>query len=110
MLNNFELAYQPAGPRFLARIDPTTRAVTLLNLGAETCRDPQWVAETPAGGLVVSRVGEARFTGSFFGAPGGRVLAFGISDGGFTLERTVQACTLSSVTGVANVGDLLVTP
>ena len=164
VLNNFDLAYRPAGPGFLARINPSTRAVTLVNLGADTCRNPQWAAETAAGGLVVSCVGEARYTGPFnalqgaehgglvllnaadqvsatWPSPlceldagtgclpmlpgrvavtqnrvfladqnGGRVLAFGIADGGFTAERTIQACTLSSVTGLANVGDLLVTP
>jgi hypothetical protein len=37
-------------------------------------------------------------------------LAFDVADGGFTEERVIQACTVSSITGVANVGDLLVTP
>ena len=164
VLNNLDLAYHPAGPGFLARIDPLTRAVSLVNLGADACRNPQWAAETAAGGLVVSCGGEARYGGPFFAVlgidhaglvlldsadrvtaswpspqcvldggtgclpvlpgrlaiaqdrvfladqNGGRVLAFGIADGGFTAERTIQACTLSSLTGLANVGDLLVTP
>jgi hypothetical protein len=162
VLNNLDADYHAAGPGFLARIDPKTRAVTLVNLGADACLNPQSAAEVGTG-LVVSCVGQARYSGPFMGlqgadhgglvlldandhptatwaspvcAPdagtsctpmlpgrvavaqqrvfladqnGGRVVAFTVADGGLTEERTVQACTLSPVTGLADVGDVLVT-
>lgn len=161
-LNNLEPStYAAAGPGMLARIDPTTKAVTAIDLGGDVCRNPQWAAEVGTG-LVVSCTGVPRYAGQLTGllgtsqsglvlldandqrvahwspsacdvdagcAPilpgrlavtqhrvfladqyGGRVLAFDIADGGFTEERVIQACTVSSITGVANVGDLLVTP
>lgn len=161
-LNNLEpTTYAPAGPGLLVRIDPLTRAVTTIDLGASVCRNPQWTAEANDG-LIVSCAGVAEYTGqlselvgtTYSGlvlldardlpvahwAPaacaadagclpvlpgrlavkdsrvfladqyGGRVLSFDISDGGITEERTIQACTISPVTGYANVGDVLVTP
>lgn len=162
VLSNLEpTTYAPSGPGFLARIDPVTRAVTAVNLGANSCLNPQWAAEV-AQGLVVSCAGEPVYQGQLTGLLGarsaglvllsasdqtvatwstpmcnvdagctplllgrlavkdqrvfvadqygGRVLAFDVADGGFTQERVIQACTVPSVTGVANVADLLVTP
>lgn len=159
VLNNLEAStYAPAGPGFLARIDPVSRAVTLVDLGADVCLNPQSVAEA-ASGLVVSCGGLAQYTGpamALVGAehsglvlldandrrvaqwspwacdgdagcapmlPGrlavlnnrvfladqnaGRILAFDFTDGGLTEERVIQACTVSSTTGVANVSDVL---
>ncbi|MBL9038351.1 MAG: hypothetical protein JNG84_07555 [Archangium sp.] len=64
-LNNLEPStYQPAGPGLVARIDPATNAVSLIDLGADTCLNPQWIA--PLGdGLAVSCGGQAEYTPSF---------------------------------------------
>jgi hypothetical protein len=63
-LNNLDPRdYSPGGPGLLARIDPDTRAVDLLDLGAD-CLNPGWVA--PVGErLVVSCGGRARYDASF---------------------------------------------
>jgi hypothetical protein len=65
-LNNLDPdTYQPAGPGLLARVDPTTRAVQVIDLGADACLNPQWVA--PFGdGLAVSCGGRTTYTGQNF--------------------------------------------
>jgi len=160
-LNNLEPStFAPAGPGMLARINPSTKAVIAIDLGADACVNPQWAAEFGQG-LVVSCAGVARYAGQLTGLLGtdhsglvlldandqrvaswrpgacevdagcapvlpgrlavtqgrvfladqyaGRVLSFTVADGGFIEERVIQACTVSPLSGVANVGDLLVT-
>jgi hypothetical protein len=68
-LNNFNAECNPicvpGGPGLLAKIDPTTRAVTVIDLGADACLNPQWVA-TMGDALVVSCGGRANYTGQDF--------------------------------------------
>ncbi len=59
VLNNLDAEFKPAGPGFLARIDPTSRQVTLINLG-DACLNPQSAAEVGAG-LVVSCMGRPTY-------------------------------------------------
>lgn len=52
--------YAPEGPGLLARVDPGSGAVSIIDLGADDCLNPQWVA--PVGdGLAVSCAGEAKY-------------------------------------------------
>lgn len=66
-LNNFNADCSPlcvpGGPGLLARIEPSTRAVTVIDLGADACLNPQWVAPL-AGGLAVSCGGQAVYAGA----------------------------------------------
>lgn len=68
-LNNFNAECNPicvpGGPGLLAKIDPTTKAVTVIDLGADACLNPQWVA-TMGDALVVSCGGQAVYTGQDF--------------------------------------------
>jgi len=68
-LNNFNAECNPicvpGGPGLLAKIDPTTKAVTIIDLGADACLNPQWVA-TMGDALVVSCGGKANYTGQDF--------------------------------------------
>ncbi|MCA2977372.1 MAG: hypothetical protein INH41_12575 [Myxococcaceae bacterium] len=65
-LNNLDPdTYQPAGPGLLARVDPSTRAVQAIDLGADACLNPQWVARF-GDGLAVSCGGRAAYTGPNF--------------------------------------------
>lgn len=65
-LNNLDAdSYLPTGPGLLAKVDPATKALSLIDLGADTCLNPQWLA--PMGsGLVVSCGGRALYTGQNF--------------------------------------------
>jgi hypothetical protein len=65
-LNNLDPdTYQPAGPGLLAKVDPSTRSAQTLDLGADACLNPQWVA--PFGdGLAVSCGGKATYSGANF--------------------------------------------
>jgi hypothetical protein len=51
-LNNLTLDYAPAGPGFLVKVDPSSKAVTAFDLGAD-CQNPGWVA-VASENLVVS--------------------------------------------------------
>jgi hypothetical protein len=161
-LNNLDpVDYRPLGPGLVARINPLTRALRVLDLGA-SCLNPQWVA--PLGGLLaVTCGGRASFDMQTFrllaiegaGAvvidvdgrrlaqwqpepvrcadaascplflPGrfavvgqslfvadqnaGQVAVLDASDAGLTLRRALlPMCPLDSVTGIANVSDVLV--
>jgi hypothetical protein len=68
-LNNFNAECNPicvpGGPGLLARIDPSTKGVTVIDLGADACLNPQWVA-TLGDALVVSCGGRANYTGQNF--------------------------------------------
>ena len=64
VLNNLDPAtYAPAGPGMLARIDPTTKAVTGISLGAD-CLNPQWAASDGTR-LVVTCGGKANYSASY---------------------------------------------
>jgi hypothetical protein len=65
-LNNLDPdTYQPAGPGLVAKVDPSTRAVQTIDLGADACLNPQWLA--PFGdGLAVSCGGRAQYSGAAF--------------------------------------------
>lgn len=53
----------PAGPGLLARIEPATKAVSVIDLGADACLNPQWVA--PLGdGVAVACGGNAVYAGA----------------------------------------------
>ena len=68
-LNNFGAECNPicvpGGPGLLAKIDPSTKAVSVIDLGADACLNPQWVS-TLGDGLVVSCGGQANYTGQNF--------------------------------------------
>ncbi|MBX7097976.1 MAG: hypothetical protein K1X89_09700 [Myxococcaceae bacterium] len=167
-LNNLDPdTYAPQGPGLLARVDPATRAVTVVDLGADACLNPVWLAST-GDGLVVSCSGAARYDSNFallgveaagvvtldsalvrrstwaarcpvadagcapplpgrLAVQGGKVWVADQNagrlfvldvDGGVLTERRglsggagpVQACAVDSVTGIANVGDVLAVP
>lgn len=59
-LNNLDATYTVAGPGLLARIDPTTKQASVVNLGATRCLDPQWLA-SDGQHLVVSCMGRATY-------------------------------------------------
>ncbi len=64
-LNNLDPdTYAPSGPGLLARIDPTTKAVTTVNLGADACLNPQWLASDGTR-LVVSCGGAPQYDSSY---------------------------------------------
>lgn len=64
-LNNLDPdTYVPSGPGLLARIDPITKAVTTVNLGADACLNPQWLASDGTH-LVVSCGGRVQYDSSF---------------------------------------------
>ena len=60
VLNNLDLGYAAAGSGLLARIDPTTKQASVVDLGASTCLDPQWLA-SDGQRLVVSCMGRATY-------------------------------------------------
>lgn len=55
----------PGGPGLLAKIDPTTKAASIIDLGADACLNPQWVASL-GDALAVSCGGAAHYTGQNF--------------------------------------------
>jgi hypothetical protein len=62
VLNNLNPdTYAPEGPGLLARIDPGTSAVTVIDLGAEHCLNPQWAASVGEA-LVVSCGGQVAYS------------------------------------------------
>jgi hypothetical protein len=65
-LNNLNAdTYAPEGPGLVAKVDPASKAVTIIDLGANDCLNPQWLA--PLGThLVVSCGGKAAYTGPNF--------------------------------------------
>lgn len=65
VLNNLNAtSFVPEGPGLLARIDPTTSAVTVLGLGGKSCLNPQW-AQSVGGKLAVSCAGKAQYDTNF---------------------------------------------
>jgi hypothetical protein len=65
VLNNLDAdTYAPAGPGLLAKVDPVTRAVSVVTLGPD-CLNPQWAAPV-ASGLVVSCGGKSSYSGQSF--------------------------------------------
>jgi hypothetical protein len=64
-LNNLHPdTYAPEGPGLLAKVNPADDAVTLIDLGADDCLNPQWV--TPVGdGLAVACGGRVTYSPSF---------------------------------------------
>jgi hypothetical protein len=68
-LNNFNADCNPlcvpGGPGLLAKVNPATKQASTIDLGADACLNPQWLA--PLGdGLVVSCGGQATYTGQDF--------------------------------------------
>lgn len=68
-LNNFNADCNPlcvpGGPGLLAKVDPASKRASVIDLGADACLNPQWVA--PLGeGLAVSCGGQATYTGQDF--------------------------------------------
>lgn len=64
-LNNLDpQTYQPGGPGLLARVDPTSLAVTTIDLGAGRCLNPQWLASDGTH-LVVSCGGQASYDSNY---------------------------------------------
>lgn len=62
-LNNLNPdTYAPEGPGMLARIDVTTNALSLINLGADKCLNPGWLASDGTR-LLVSCIGAAVYSG-----------------------------------------------
>jgi DNA-binding beta-propeller fold protein YncE len=61
-LNNLDPDYHPAGPGLLARIDGTTQAITVVDLGAERCLNPVWL-QSDGTSLYVSCAGAAVYAG-----------------------------------------------
>jgi hypothetical protein len=65
VLNNLNPdTYAPEGPGLLARIDPGTDAVSVIDLGGARCLNPQWAA-TVGDKLVVSCGGQVTYTPTF---------------------------------------------
>ncbi len=64
-LNNLHPdTYAPEGPGLLARVDPSTSAVTTLDLGAADCLNPQWVTAV-GDGLAVACGGRITYSATF---------------------------------------------
>jgi hypothetical protein len=62
-LNNLNAdTYVPEGPGLLAKINPTTKAVTVIDLGADKCLNPGWLASDGTN-LLVSCIGAAEYSG-----------------------------------------------
>jgi hypothetical protein len=65
-LNNLNPeTYEPQGPGLVVKVDPVTKVRTVLNLGAERCLNPVWLAPF-ATGLAVSCGGRAKYAGQDF--------------------------------------------
>ena len=61
-LNNLDPdSYAPAGPGLLAKVDPATDAVRVIDLGADVCLNPQWLASVGER-LAVSCGGRVRYS------------------------------------------------
>ncbi|MDP1821679.1 MAG: MXAN_6577-like cysteine-rich protein [Archangium sp.] len=64
-LNNLNPdTYAPEGPGLVARVDPTTDAVTVIDLGASDCLNPQWLGAV-GDSLVVSCGGLITYSPTF---------------------------------------------
>lgn len=65
-LNNLNAdTYAPEGPGLLAKVDPVSKAVSVIDLGADDCLNPQWVGGLGSS-LVVSCGGKADYAGPNF--------------------------------------------
>jgi len=65
-LNNLNAdTYAPEGPGLLAKVDPSSKAVSVIDLGANDCLNPQWVGVMGTK-LVVSCGGKADYSGPNF--------------------------------------------
>lgn len=61
-LNNLDATYTPNGPGLLARLDPTSLALSTIDLGSDVCLNAVSVASAGDAGLVVGCAGQSDFS------------------------------------------------